>query len=140
MTAKRNDPMTRSIMTLVLTANFFCYCLEDKDRGLSSTMSLSEIKENKVPKETAIPTGRYQITKYFSPKHGVWVPLLLHVPGFEFVEIHVGNYAKDTDGCLLLGSGVAPDMVTNSKDTVAKFYKRIFAELTDDSQVWITCE
>lgn len=121
-----------------INGDFFSYCLEDKDRGLSSDMALAEISKIKVHGETAIPTGRYQVSKYFSPKHNAFVPLLLHVPGFDYVEIHSGNYSKDTDGCLLLGSGIAKDMVTTSVVTVARFYTLFFEALNKDEQVWIT--
>jgi hypothetical protein len=51
--------------------------------------------------------------------------LLKNVPGYEGVRIHPGNYAKDTEGCLLPGSGVGEDMVLNSRATFAKLFKKI---------------
>lgn len=118
--------------------DFFCYGLEDKDRGLTSDTSPDDIQQIKVHGQTAIPTGRYRVTKYFSPKHQKDVPLLLNVPGFEGVEIHVGNFPKDMDGCLLLGSEKGTDAVLNSTPTVAEFYKQVFAVLDSEEQVWIT--
>lgn len=111
--------------------------LEDVDRGLTSAMTLAKIAAIKVKTETAIPTGRYKVTSYFSPKHNAIVPLVNDVPGFEGIEIHIGNYAKDTDGCLLLGTGLAPDMITGSKDTIDQFYPIVFETLKNED-VFIT--
>lgn len=114
------------------------HTLEDPDRGLHSDMTLAQIQAIKIHGNTAIPEGRYQVTKYFSPKHNAWVPLLLHVPGFEGVEIHAGNTNIDTAGCLLLGMGLAPDMVTNSKEAIGAFYPLFFDTIAKGEQVWIT--
>ncbi len=103
-------------------------------------MWLDEIKAKKVYGNTAIPTGRYRVVKYFSPKHQSNVPLLVDVPGYEGVEIHSGNSAKDVLGCTLLGdySPSTPDWVSNSRNTIDKFYKLFFAAIDNGEGVWIT--
>lgn len=131
---------TSTIGKLYINGLFFSNTLEPKDRDLTSDMPLDKIKAIKVPHKTCIPTGRYQVTKYLSPKHNGWVPLLLHVPGFDFVEIHSGNTAADTDACLLPGFSFDHDFVGNSKDAVSKLYPQIFEALEKHEPVWITYE
>ena len=94
-----------------------CYTLEDKDRGLNSGMTLDEIKSIKVSSTTCIPYGQYKVIKYLSHKQGKLVPLLVDVPGFDYVEIHVGNKPEDTDGCILVGAvhPAVPDWIGSSK-------------------------
>jgi len=113
-------------------------CLEPTDRGLTSQMTLAQIKAIKIPDKTAIPTGRYQVTKYFSPKHHMDVPLVNNVPGYAGVEIHVGNFPQDTDGCLLLGTSTGADEVLNSKAAIDVFYPQFFAAVAANETVWIT--
>lgn len=120
-----------------IDGNFFSYCLEPFDHGLTSDMTLDQIKAIKVQNKTAIPLGRYEVTKYFSPKRNKDVPLLNEVPGFGFIEIHVGNSAADTDGCLLLGSIKSNDFIGNSTDTIQKFYDLFFDTLLKE-KVYIT--
>lgn len=127
-----------TIGDLSINGLFFCNTLEDVDRGLTSEMTPEEIVNIKVHGQTAIPTGRYEVVSYFSPKHQKQMPLLKDVPGFEGVEIHVGNTAADTDGCLLLGSKTGkPDFIAQSRDMVEKFY-RIFFDIADKETVYIT--
>ncbi len=45
------------------------------------------------------------------------------VPADRYILIHIGNYPKDTDGCILLGSSKGKDFVGNSTNTVFAFYK-----------------
>ncbi len=75
-----------------------------------------------------ILAGTYTCERYLSPKHGYEVFRLLSVPGSDYDEIHVGNYNKDSDGCILLGRRVAPsdiaesgDMITSSRNTFNAF-------------------
>ena len=51
-----------------------------------------------------IPAGTYRAQIYNSPKFGRKVILLSNVPGFDAIEIHVGNKVSDTNGCILVGS------------------------------------
>jgi len=80
---------------------FHCYTLEDEQR------------KTKLPKETRIPAGRYQVafraaggmhekykTRYSFHKGMLW---LLAVPGFEYIYIHPGNTDEHTEGCILVG-------------------------------------
>lgn len=103
---------------------FLCSTLEDKDRGLYDTMTLEEINNKKVYGETAIPYGTYDIDMntispkfkdrtWAKPYNGI-IPRLVNVKGFEGVLIHVGNYAKDTLGCILVGT-VSGDCLINSR-------------------------
>ena len=52
---------TYTIGNLYVDGEWFCNTLEDKDRGLKSSMSLEEVERLKVYAETAIPTGRYVV-------------------------------------------------------------------------------
>ena len=64
--AKRD---TYTIGRLYIDGIYFCDAIEDKDRGLDSSMNVNTIKEKKVYGETAIPTGEYQVTlDVVSPK------------------------------------------------------------------------
>jgi hypothetical protein len=69
----------------------------------------------KVPGETAIPAGRYRVSLFRSPHFETLVPLLHDVPGFAAIEIHPGNTATDTRGCILVGFGLHGAALTNSR-------------------------
>ena len=88
-----------TIGRLYINGLYFCDTLEDKDRGLDSSMNVNTIKEKKVYGETAIPVGEYEITlDVVSPKFSKYkfymdtcegkLPRLLDVKGFEGVLIH----------------------------------------------------
>lgn len=51
-----------------------------------------------------IPPGAYTCQRRLSPKFGYDVFEVLDVPGHDYVEIHIGDWNKDSDGCILLGS------------------------------------
>lgn len=121
-----------------IDGNFFSYCLEPTDRGLTSDMTPEQIAAIKVQDKTCVPAGTYGVTSYNSPRWGHQVPLLENVPGFGGVEIHVGNYPHDTDACLLLGSTEDVDFVGNSSATITKFYDLFFNALQNGEAVSIT--
>jgi hypothetical protein len=137
---RKTKTATTTTGELLLNGKFECYCLEPTDRGLKSTMSLSEIIAKKIPGKTAIPTGRYPMDKYFSPDHNCFVPRILNVPGFEDDEMHVGNFAKDTKACQLLGTSVGTNEVLNSKEAVETFYPKFFKAFDSGEHCWVTVE
>lgn len=103
--------------------------LEDKDRGLTSDMSVLQIMKAKVFGKTAIPTGTYRIELTVSPKFGKrpWavkygglVPLLIGVKGFSGIRIHPLTDASQTDGCIGVGENKVKGKLVNS---VATYYK-----------------
>ena len=90
----------------------------------------------KIPGDTAIPEGRYQIIINHSPRFKRDLPLLLKVPNFEGVRIHPGNYAKDTEGCILVGRKRIPGMVQESRLAFDALFAKIQAAL-ESEEVWI---
>lgn len=83
-----------TIGNLYVNSEFFSNTLEDKDRNLKQSMSEEEIKKLKVYGETAIPTGRYKITRTYSSKFGKTMILINNVKGFSGIRIHSGNYVN----------------------------------------------
>lgn len=73
----------------------------------------------------AIPVGTYTCTRYLSPKHGYEVFVLQNVPGHTFCEIHIGNFNRDSGGCICLGQTIqmmaTQQMITNSRTTFDQF-------------------
>lgn len=127
---------TYTIGNLYVNGKLFCNTLEDRDRGLKQTDSLSYIRSKKVYGETAIPTGKYKITlDVVSPKYAAikWyanlckgkMPRILNVPGFDGILMHPGNTPLDTYGCILVGKNTIKGQLTQSKDTFAKLYKEM---------------
>lgn len=122
---------------------FLCYVLED------------QFNEPKIKGETRIPPGRYEINyrdeggmivrykQRFAWHRGMlW---LRHVPGFQFVYIHVGNKDDDTDGCLLVGDGQRSNVtergtIQTSVAAYRRLYDKIAASLDAGDEVWITVE
>ena len=124
---------TYTIGKLYVDGKYFCDVLEDKDRGLDSSMTESEILKKKVKGQTAIPTGHYVINITYSPKYKRMMPLLLDVKGFSGIRIHSGNTAKNTEGCLIVGKNKKVGMVLESRDT----YKRLFKMMEGQDEITI---
>lgn len=76
----------------------------------------------------AIPQGIYGITVGWSPHFGRPIPKLTNVPGFDAIEIHPGNTAKDTHGCILVGCYLGDHCLTTSLDA----FEHVF-QLIDDA-------
>lgn len=130
---------TYTIGKLYVDGEYFCDTLEDKDRGLTSDMSLEDIKKVKVYGQTAIPLGRYRVTMNMSSRFKKVMPLLLYVPGFDGIRIHSGNTAADTQGCILLGQNKVVGKVINSRIYTDKLYQIISTCLKKET-IYITIE
>ena len=90
--------------------------------------------ELKIPKKSAIPEGTYRVVVTKSQRFGIYLPLLVGVPGFEGVRIHPGNTNKDTEGCILVGENIQVGRVLWSRITLSKLMKII----ENEKEIFIT--
>ena len=105
----------------------------------------------KIDGETCISKGRYEVKfrevesgltmkyrkKYPWFKWHLWLQCVLD---FEFVYLHIGNFAKNTDGCVLIAESYNssnPDMILNSEKAFRKFYKLVSNELYKGERVYL---
>lgn len=124
---------TTAIGKLYIDDIFFCYTLEDKDRGLFQGLPIDKILQGKIHGKTAIPYGAYDVVLNYSPKFKMITPRLLKVPGYEGVLIHAGNIAKNTEGCILVGNSVAPDFIGASRPA----FSALMVELKKAEKIFI---
>lgn len=133
--AKKSD---YTIGKLYIDGVYFCDTIEDTDRDLTQDMPISEISRKKIAGKTAIPLGTYNLDmNTISPRFSKIsfyknlcngrVPRLLNVPGFAGVLIHVGNTAKDSEGCILVGKNKVVGQVVESRDTFKKLYDKLIS-------------
>ena len=64
----------------------------------------------------AIPTGQYSLARDFKGKHQFLK--VLDVPDRFNIEIHVGNYLRDTIGCPLIGQNFDENFEYGSQDII----------------------
>ena len=108
---------------LFIDGIFFSNTLEDTDRHLEN-YSKDEMCSHKIPKQTCIPRGTYEVTIDWSPHFNRNMPHIQNVPCFDGVRIHIGNRPEDTEGCLLVGiyDVHLRDFVSHSKETFDEFF------------------
>lgn len=126
---------TYTIGRLYVDGVRFCDTLEDTDRGLKQTMDLAVLRAKKRRGITAIPAGRYKVTlsaksPKFSQKKAYdfckgYLPRLINVPAYDGVLIHIGNYPKDTEGCILVGKNSKVGAVLESTTTFKLLYEKL---------------
>lgn len=87
---------TAVLGSLYLNGAFVCYTLENASK--------------------AIPCGLYTVQNDKSPKFKRELPLLhnAQVPESRGIRIHVGNTAKDSQGCVLVGMNKKNSRLTES--------------------------
>lgn len=126
----------QTIGKLFIDGRFECYTLEDCMREVAG----SPVSVWKVPHETAIPRGSYQVITSMSNRFGKVMPLLIGVPGFDGVRIHAGNTEADTEGCILLGDVRFATYIGASRIAVSRVQPKIQAALDRKDTVMITIE
>lgn len=128
--------------TLILDGEFQCYTLED------------EVRQVKVPGETAIPPGTYDVLPRteggmhprYAERYGdlhVGMAHLQDVPDFQYVYIHTGNTDDHTDGCLLVGTDFVQledgnHELRDSRTAYVNLYREIREAWDQDEKVTIT--
>lgn len=117
-------------LSLVVTRNTFTELSTIGDLAVNGEHAGYTLEPPKrATKPCCIPLGTYDVKVLWSPKHGRLLPHVLNVPGFEEIEIHIGNFPKDTLGCLLVGgtAGPLPDFIGSS--TLA--FNKLFLLMTE---------
>lgn len=138
----RKDKYT--IGRLYVNGEYFCDTIEDKDRGLDQSMSEANIKNIKVYRQTAIPTGTYKVlmntvSGTFVKKQkykefcGGKLPRLNYVKGFSGILIHSGTDQDSSAGCIVVGQNKIVGKVINSWETFKKLYG-VLKKASDDGE------
>jgi len=64
---------------------------------------------------------------------------LQNVPNFQYILIHIGNFEKDTEGCILVGEGANSNhTITESTKAYERLYPIVAAALLKNEKVTIT--
>lgn len=75
-------------------------------------------------KISCIPEGVYEVKRDKSPSKNKQVNgdvfRLLGVPNRQDILIHIGNWTKDTEGCILVGETFGDGMILNSVKAMQK--------------------
>jgi len=119
---------TCTIGELMVDGEHECWTLEDVVRP----------DGQKIPGETAIPYGQYDVVITRSQRFGVDLPLLVGVPNFEGIRIHPGNTAANTEGCLLVGTQHTGNSVLNSRAAFNRLFPKIRDAIRRGEKVTIT--
>ena len=117
------------------------YTLEDRFR-------IEKLKET-----TRIPEGRYRLklrvamstkTKQYRKKYNwfSWHIQLENVPNFNYIYLHIGNNARDSEGCILCGTTtnnntLETGFIRKSTDAFKRFYLWLLPKLENDEVVYI---
>jgi hypothetical protein len=101
------------------------------------TLEDPEQKE-KIPGNTCIPEGMYEVVIAYSPRYAKPMPRLLKVPNFEGILIHPGNTDLDTLGCILVGkrSKETPDLIVESRAAFKVLMDKLL-ELNEKGRIYI---
>lgn len=78
----------------------------DGNRHVDTFVTLEPPWNNNRRRVSCIPTGEYKVTPRYSTRfrHHLHV---LDVPDRDWILFHVGNFPRDTTGCVLVGLGFA---------------------------------
>jgi len=126
---------------LSINGQFFCHTCEDAPHP------------EKIPRETRIPEGHYEIklrdeggmNEEYKNKHSFHRGMLhlQFVPGFQWVYIHPGNNAGQTEGCILVGftaNSCNGFSLGRSEMAYTTLYKQILSAIDRGERVHITIE
>ena len=128
------------------TEEYFCDTLEPTVLELKTTVPKETVLRSPTKlaslKPVAIPEGRYAVVITWSQKFKMWLPLLLGGPDFnrlwQGIRIHMGNTAKDTQGCILVGRNQIVGRVLESRKWLYELKQKIVEAKAKGEAVWLT--
>ena len=86
-------------------------------------------------KPRCIPAGTFDLTIRWSPHFNRLMPHVENVPDFTDIEIHPGNWPKNTDGCTLVGKIESENFVGQSVEEFNTLFQKIQDALLTGPQV-----
>lgn len=108
---------TSTLGDLYIDGVFFCRTLERPDAA-----------QPDVEGAVCIPIGKYGGLISYFPHMNEDAPLLTGTEPRTGIFIHVGNYPKDSEGCILVGRSQSRDFVGNSKDAFERLVQKLGKE------------
>ena len=125
---------------------YFCDTLEPPVVEMKTTMSLEEVLRSPVKTQSmkpfAIPEGRYAVVITWSPRFKMYLPLLVGDQVFnglfQGIRIHMGNTAKDTAGCILVGRNQIVGRLLESRKWLYELKQKIVEAKARGEAVWLT--
>src|SRR5690554_4480943 len=107
----------RDLRTAVCTMGVF-EAISDKKKGKVTGYTLEPPDLNNKPDVSCIPVGEYKayIRDKNTSKWDYDCIELIDVPNRSAIQIHAGNYPKNTMGCFLIGELQGHNTVWKSKD------------------------
>jgi hypothetical protein len=82
--------------------------------GVWEAFTLEPRRDQSQGKPFCVPAGMYGYSIYSSPRFGRNVIAVEAIPGFDDIEVHPGNFPRDTHGCCLVGRTEGSDFVGQS--------------------------
>lgn len=134
ITVARLKPTNRSTPgKMSLGGVYQCVTLEPPNPIAAGTFQVELIES---PHFTAIMKHLASMQEIFKDifPHGRFItPHLQNVPGHSYVEIHIGNFPRDTEDCTLVGETAGTDYIAESDQA----FIALMMKLTKDAKLVI---
>lgn len=132
-----------TIGSIEIDGQYICESIEDQVRDFNQDGDLMDPGEGKIPKETAIPYGRYPVKLTMSPKFKRLLPLVLDVKHFTGIRIHkMGTKyrpgtAHNSWGCIGPGENKVQGGIVNSEKYEMIIVEKVFEAEKRGEEIWI---
>lgn len=114
-----------TIGVLKINKQVFCYTMEPPDRENATSIS-------------SIPAQQYLVRHRISGKHGPTYTVQ-NVPNRSYINFHSGQYARHTEGCILLGTSISRSDTGQVKLLGSnKAFKAFMSELFNEAEFHLT--
>jgi Family of unknown function (DUF5675) len=140
--------MKLALQRLVLTANSTCGSLYVNDSLQCWTLE-EPFKDGQ--SGSCIKAGTYDVVMAPSPKfmgssdpwerqQGQVIPHIQNVPDRQYILIHWGNTAKNTEGCILVGHSHSVDFIGQSRDAFAELKEKMIEAIANGETISLVVE